>query len=240
MLHRVHGNRHAAHRPGHSVGPQQRHGHGEAMVDLHFLAGGQVELVGHQRFDQVPGELRVAGERRHRLQSPALVGVGVLRRGADREGRHLVEEEIQAMIVVDHDGDIGPHPLEPGAHRRVAVEKRLPVRLILHLPRDRIADGRDMRAGNSADDGGHGSAPRRRQPCLEVGDAGTGLLGTDVLDVEAEGAGELGQVVDIAACGQQRRGLPGCEPPRAAARSGRSGCSTSPRRAGTPSDSPHR
>jgi len=67
-----------------------------------------------------------------------------LRRRADRERRHLVEKEIQAVIIVEHHDDVGFGGLEPVPGRREAIKKRLPIRLPLQVLRDSTADGRDV------------------------------------------------------------------------------------------------
>jgi hypothetical protein len=56
-LHGVDAHRHHRHRPV-LVGPQQRQRQREGVVDQHLLAGGEVELLVDQRFDQVPGQVR--------------------------------------------------------------------------------------------------------------------------------------------------------------------------------------
>ena len=82
--------------------PEQRQRHGERVIHQHLLAGRDVELVGHQRLDQVPGQFRIApGTAATTGKSPAFIGIAVLWRGADREGRHLVEEEVEAVVVVE-------------------------------------------------------------------------------------------------------------------------------------------
>ncbi|MNT16211.1 hypothetical protein D3C72_1513010 [compost metagenome] len=114
------------------------------MIDQHFLAGGDVEFVRHQAIDQLPRQLGVAGKRRQGGDAPAFVGVVVLRGGADGEGRQLVEEEVQAVVVVDHDRHVWLHLVQPLLHRRETVKERLPVRVLLQVLRDGAADGRNV------------------------------------------------------------------------------------------------
>ena len=94
------------------------------MIDQHLLAGGQVELGGDQLLDEVPGKAASPGNGARVGNAPAFVGVAILGGRADREGRHLVEEEIQSVIVVDDDRDVGLDGLEPGAHRAIGLEER--------------------------------------------------------------------------------------------------------------------
>ena len=100
------------------------------MVDVHLLTGDDIEFVGDQRFDQVPGQRRVAGDWRQDVQSPPLVTVLIDVRGPDGKRRHLIEEEIQAMVVVDDHGDVRLGLSQPLAHGPVSVEERLPVRVL--------------------------------------------------------------------------------------------------------------
>src|SRR6516165_3628417 len=96
------------------------------------------------------------------LEPPAFIGIAILRCGADGERRHLVEEEVETVVVVDDDRDIGAHALEPRVYGRIAIEERLPVGLVLLLSRERDADARDMGSRNRADDGSHGITRVRR------------------------------------------------------------------------------
>ena len=141
------------HRP--AARPQERHRQRRRVVDQHLLARRDVELVRDQRLDQVPRQRRIAGEGRDRRNAPALVGVAVLGRRADGEGRQLVEEEVEAVVVVEDHRDVGLRLREPRVRGRVAVEEGLPVRILLQVLRDRAADGRDVRARDCADDGCH-------------------------------------------------------------------------------------
>src|SRR5690606_26979613 len=91
---------------------------------------------------------------------PALIRVLIHIGAAKREGRYLVEEEVQAMVAVDHDGDVGLVLLEPGLGRLIAVDEALPVRLLREAVGDGIAHCRDMRNGDASDDLSHSSNPR--------------------------------------------------------------------------------
>jgi len=156
VLHRVDVDGNDADRPLRGARPQQAHRVHDGVVDEHLLAGRQVELLAHDRLDHVPRQLRVAGERRDGGQPPALVGGPVLRRGANGEGRHLVEEEVQPVVVVDHHGDVRPGRLEPAVYRLEAVEERLPVGVLLQPAVDRPTDGGQMGGRDAAGDGSHG------------------------------------------------------------------------------------
>ena len=56
-------------------------------------------------------------------------------------------------------GDADHGFVQPGAHRRVGVEDRLPCRIVLLLRVEREADGGRVRSRNAADDGRHAFAP---------------------------------------------------------------------------------
>ena len=145
----------------------------------------------------------VAGRRLRHRNAPALVLVAIFVRGADREGRQLVEEEVQAMIVGEHDRHVRLLAREPAMHMVEAAEERLPVRVVLLAVGDRLADRGHMRRADAADDSRHDYLPAAASFCLERLDRHAGLLRADVLHVEPENAGELGEVVDIPAGGDQ-------------------------------------
>ena len=106
MLHGVDLDRHDLDRPFRAR-PHQRHRNGDRVIDQHFLAHGDVEFVGDERVDQVPRQRRIARDRARHRNAPALVLAAVFVGGADREGRQLVEEEIEPVVVVEHHGDVG-------------------------------------------------------------------------------------------------------------------------------------
>ena len=156
MLHGVDRDRNGAHRPRIRLRPQQRQRNREGVIDQHLLAHRHVELVGDELLDQVPGQRGIARVRARDRQAPSLIRMLVLGRSADREGRHLVEEEVEAVIVVENDHDIRlllRQPLMGGAK---PVEERLPIRIALQPFGDRIADRGDVRGADPADDGRHG------------------------------------------------------------------------------------
>src|SRR5207247_8935714 len=64
-------------------------------------------------------------------KAPAFVGVAIVGRRADRECRHLIEEEIEPVIVVDHHGGVRLDAVEPAMGRGKAVEERRPVGILL-------------------------------------------------------------------------------------------------------------
>jgi hypothetical protein len=144
MLHGVHHDRHHLDRAHRLVRPQQFHGYRGGVVNLQFLARGDVEFLADQSLDDVPRQFGIAGQRRKRLQAPALVGVAILGRGTHGEGRHFIEEEAQAMVVVEDHRDVRPVLGQPAVHRRETVEERLEVRVLLQAAVDGHPDHRDM------------------------------------------------------------------------------------------------
>ena len=129
MLDHVHRQRHDRHRPV-RVG-QHRHERHHAVIHRHLLADRRIELVLHQAAREVPGERGIAGHVRQIALAPAFIGLRIHLARAEREGRIGVEEEPVHVIVVDHDEQVRPQRLEPGAHRHVAVEQRRPHRVLL-------------------------------------------------------------------------------------------------------------
>jgi hypothetical protein len=77
-LHGVDADRHGTHGTGVLAGPEQFQRQGEGVVDQHFLAGDDVELVLDQAVDHVPGEILVALVGRQGRDAPAFVRVAVL------------------------------------------------------------------------------------------------------------------------------------------------------------------
>jgi RNA polymerase sigma factor RpoD-like protein len=151
-LHRVDVDRHDPHRRHLVFGPEQLERQGAGVVHQHFLAGHDVELLGDQFADQVPRQLRAARNRWQRRDAPALVGVAVGCGGAHGKRRHLVEEEIQAVVVVEDHHHVGLHLAQPTVDGRETVEERLPVRLVLRAPVDGAANGGDVRCGQATDE----------------------------------------------------------------------------------------
>ena len=153
----------------------------------------------------MPREFRIAGKRRRRRRNaPAFVVVAVFGRRADRERRHLVEEEIQPVVVVEHDGDVG-------TRRRRAT--RAPAE-----SRRRTASSTDRAAGPCAIALPMAGTcdvvmpptilatfilPPDAAFALNASTRHPGLLRPDSWTSEAEDPGELGQVVDVAAGGEQ-------------------------------------
>src|SRR5690606_22714616 len=155
VLHGVDADRHELDGPGVDARPAQLERDRHAVVDRHGLAGHRVELVGDDLLDDVPRQLGVARIGLVSADAPALVLVPVFGGAADREGRHLVEEEVEPVVVVDHHRDVGPLALEEAVDGLETVEERLPVRLLLHAPRDRGADSRHVAGEDTAHDDTH-------------------------------------------------------------------------------------
>jgi hypothetical protein len=57
--------------------------------------------------------------------------MAILARRADREGRDLVEEEIEAVVVVEDDHDVRPLLRQPAVCGAEAPEERRPVRILI-------------------------------------------------------------------------------------------------------------
>jgi len=121
------------------------HRHSQAVVDLHLVDDGEVELVQDDRLGDMRGELGMALDHRHRARPPPFVGGRELGRAAEREGRHDLDREGGGMVVVDHDRHVGLGLGHPFLRALEAGEDPLPVRLLGLLVVDRRADRRHVR-----------------------------------------------------------------------------------------------
>src|SRR5690606_14405543 len=110
-----------------------------------------IEFLMHQAVDQVPGEFGIALERTLWFQPPSLIGILIFRSGANREGWHRIEEEVEAVIVIDEDCDVGLLLLHPFPDGLISLEEGLPIGIRIQLPLDRIADRRDVGTADAAD-----------------------------------------------------------------------------------------
>jgi len=144
VLHDVHreGNHRA--RPRRGLPAHQRQRHGEAVVDVHPVHDGEVEVVHDHRLGDVGGQLRMALHRRHRARAPAFVGGPEFRRAADGEGRDDLQAEGRGVVVVDQEDDVGRVVLHPLLRKLEAGEHFLPVRLAGPALVDGHADGRHV------------------------------------------------------------------------------------------------
>src|SRR5262249_7476104 len=88
-------------------------------------------------------------------KSPTFIGIPIFCCRADRKRRHLVQEEIQSMIVVNDDGDVGLHSSEPVVGRLVSRKKVFPIRIVVKPASDCLADRWDMGCCDSANNLGH-------------------------------------------------------------------------------------
>jgi hypothetical protein len=159
MLHGVDRHRHDLYRLPLFAGPHQRHGNGHGMIDQHLLTHGDVELVGDERVDQVPGQRRIAGDRPRHRNAPAFILVAIFVGCADRESRQLVEKEVETVVVIEHHGDVGLLARQPVMDVIEALEERLPIRIVLFLVRYRLADRGHVCGSDATDDSGHGHLP---------------------------------------------------------------------------------
>ncbi len=171
VLDHVDEDRHNLDGPLGGAAPEQFHRHLDAVIDLDLLADHRVEAVVDEAVDEVPREIHRALEGRDRPSPPALVDGPVFLRAANREGRHLVEEERVAVIVEDHNGDVGLVPSHPFLSRDVTVEERLPVGRVAQAPVEGHPDRGNMRRPEPANQLRHvtsfpvGRARTNRGPC---------------------------------------------------------------------------
>src|SRR5450756_2821205 len=74
VLHDVDGKRDHRAWPGLRLAAHQAHRHREAVVDVHLVDDGEIEIVLDHRLGDVAGELGMADHLGHRARAPALVG----------------------------------------------------------------------------------------------------------------------------------------------------------------------
>src|SRR5450759_295679 len=146
ILHDIDRERNHRARPRLRLAAHQAQRHGEAVVDVHLVDDGQIEIVLDHRLRDVRRELRMANHLGHRTRTPALVGRREFGRGADREGRNHLEAERVGVVVVDEKDDGRLVILQPLPGEIVTLEDRLPVRLGGLAKVDRRADGRHVRS----------------------------------------------------------------------------------------------
>ena len=80
-------------RPCIRLAEHHRERHGAAVIDVHLVHDGHVEIIEDQALGDVPGQIGVADHIGHRARTPALVGGLEALRAADREGRDDVHVE---------------------------------------------------------------------------------------------------------------------------------------------------
>ncbi len=131
--------------PGLRLAAHQAHRHRQAVVDLHPVDDGEIEIILDHGLRDMRRELRMADHLGHRTRAPALVGYRKLGRGADRKGRDDIEAEGVGVIVVDEENHVRLVILQPLLGEVVALEDRLPIRLGGLAEVERGADGRNVR-----------------------------------------------------------------------------------------------
>jgi hypothetical protein len=137
----------------------QRQRHGEAVVHVHLVDDGEVEVLLDDRLGDVRGQVRMADDGGHRARAPALVGRLKLRRGADGKGGNHLQAEGGGVVVVDQEHDVGLVVLHPLLGEFVALEDRLPVGFLGLAQVQGRADGGHVRGVDGCGDAGHGQAP---------------------------------------------------------------------------------
>jgi hypothetical protein len=155
VLHHVDGKRDHRAGPRLRLAAHQAHRHREAVVDIHLVDDGEIEIVLDHRLRDVARQLRMADQLGHRARAPALVGDREFGRGADRKGRDDIEAEGVGVIVVDQENDVRLLVLHPLLGEFVTAEDLLPVGLAGLAEVERRAHGRNMRGINARGNMGH-------------------------------------------------------------------------------------
>ena len=125
----------------------QRQRHREAVIHIHLVHDGHVELIENQRLRQMRREFRMAFYHRHRPRPPALIGGWKLRRTTQREGGNDLEGKRGGVIVVDEDDHVHVLFGDPLFGEIKALEYRLPIGLLGLAEVNGGADRRNMRGG---------------------------------------------------------------------------------------------
>src|ERR1051325_10566725 len=98
----------------------------------------------------MPRQLGISRKRRSNRQAPAFVGVAVLGCSANGKCRHFVEKEIQAVVVVDDNGNVRLYFVEPLMDRFEPIEEVFPIWVVVQSPRDSFANGGGVRRCDAA------------------------------------------------------------------------------------------
>jgi hypothetical protein len=142
-------------RPSLRLPEHERQRNGQAVVDIHLVDDGQVEVVLDHALRDMRGELRMADDLRHGPRSPAFVGRLELGRGADRERGNDLERERARVVVVHEEDDVRAMLPLPFLRELVAAEHLGPVRLGRLAEIERRADGGHVRGVNGRGDACH-------------------------------------------------------------------------------------
>src|SRR5205814_2884805 len=137
----------------------------QPVIERQILEDREVELVVHQRAGNMPRKRSMPFQGWNRARTEALVGDAVFLAHAQREGRVVVEEKSGGVIVEAEEQHVGPALGEPLRHRLVALEQRLPVRVVLPALVESDADGRHVRGADAADDFRHVRSRRAAPGC---------------------------------------------------------------------------
>src|SRR6185369_12313051 len=129
VLHDVHRKRDHWTRPRLWLAAHQAQWHGQAMVDIHLVNDGKIEVVLDHRLRDVRGELRMADHFRDWTRTPTLVGGREFGRRADRESWDYIEAECVGVVVIDQENGVRLLILQPLLGELVSLEDRLPIRL---------------------------------------------------------------------------------------------------------------
>ncbi len=172
VLHHVHRERDHRTGPGLRLAAHQRQWHRQAVVHIHLVDDGEVEVLLDHRLGDVGRQFGMADHPGHGPGSPAFVRRIEGRRRADGEGRDHVEAERGGVVVVDQEDHVRTVVLHPLLRKFIALEHPLPIGFPALAAVERSADGRDMGGVDAGGDAGHylfspDFSPMRRLPSIE-------------------------------------------------------------------------
>jgi hypothetical protein len=133
--------------------------HRQAVIDVHLVDDGHVEFVEDAALRDVPGEIGVALDHRHRARPPAFIGRPELLGASDREGRDDAHVECRGVVVINQYDDVGLLLLLESLHPIIAIEHGLPVDVARLAVVESGADGGDVAGRNASGNARHVSGP---------------------------------------------------------------------------------
>ena len=118
------------HGPGFGLAEHQGERDGEAVVDVHPVDDGEIEVLLDHGLRDVPGEIRRAFHDGTGARAKAFVGGLEFVGAGNGEGGNEVEREGGGVVVVDEKDHVGLVGLLPLFRELEALEERRPVGLV--------------------------------------------------------------------------------------------------------------
>ena len=136
-----------------------RQGHGKPVVDIQFVDDGHVEFVKDQALGNVPCQIRVAFDIRHRSWAPAFIANAKPLATTDGKGGDQAHVEIGGVVVIDQNDHIGLAGRFPLAGPVIAAKDRAKIIVVRFALIHRHAQQGHMAGADTGGNAGHVSAP---------------------------------------------------------------------------------